>query len=158
MTVNPIPRPPKLEIFVDGSNFNLALDRDEFGRTVDLNLLATRLSRAYHFAFERRVGWNGAARVLTSIRSRPPRGQGGSCLMSTATMDVSIDQLRALPLEKRLEIIEALWDSVESEQGPIPISDDILDEADREFEAHLADPSSSIPWETARAKLRERYG
>jgi putative addiction module component (TIGR02574 family) len=77
--------------------------------------------------------------------------------MSTATMDVSIDQLRALPLEKRLEIIEALWESVESEQG-LTISDDVLDEADREFEAHLADPSSSIPWETARARLRERYG
>jgi uncharacterized LabA/DUF88 family protein len=49
MTVSLAPRPPKLEIFVDGSNFNLALDRDDFGRTVDLNLLATRLSRAYHF-------------------------------------------------------------------------------------------------------------
>lgn len=43
------PRPPKLEIFVDGSNFNLALDRDDVGQTVDLNLLATRLSRKYHF-------------------------------------------------------------------------------------------------------------
>jgi putative addiction module component (TIGR02574 family) len=78
--------------------------------------------------------------------------------MSSATMDVSIDQLRALSLEKRLEIIEALWESVEGELGPMPISDDVLDEADREFEAHIADPSSSIPWETARAKLRERYG
>lgn len=78
--------------------------------------------------------------------------------MSTATMDIPIDQLRALPLEKRLEIIEALWESVESELGPMPISDDVMDEADREFEAHLTDPSSSIPWETARARLRERYG
>jgi putative addiction module component (TIGR02574 family) len=78
--------------------------------------------------------------------------------MSSATMDVPIDQLRALPLEKRLEIIEALWDSVETELGSVPISDDILDEADREFEAHLADPASSIPWETVRARLRERYG
>lgn len=41
--------PPKLEIFVDGSNFNLALGHDGFGRSVDLNLLATRLSRDYHF-------------------------------------------------------------------------------------------------------------
>lgn len=78
--------------------------------------------------------------------------------MSSATMDVSIDQLRALPLEKRLEIIEALWDSVESELGPMPISDDVLDEADREFEAHLADPSSSIPWEQVRAEMRAQLG
>jgi putative addiction module component (TIGR02574 family) len=78
--------------------------------------------------------------------------------MSSVIMDVPIDQLRALPLEKRLEIIEALWESVESEAGPFPISDEILEEADREFEAHLADPSSSIPWEVVRARLRERYG
>lgn len=44
------PRPPKLEIFVDGSNFNLALQEDGIGYAVDLNLLATRLSREYHFA------------------------------------------------------------------------------------------------------------
>lgn len=49
MTVSSILRPPKLEIFVDGSNFNLALNRDDIGDTVDLNLLATRLSRSYHF-------------------------------------------------------------------------------------------------------------
>jgi putative addiction module component (TIGR02574 family) len=76
--------------------------------------------------------------------------------MSSATMDISIEQLRQLPLEKRLEIIEALWDSVESEFGPVPIPDDILDEADREFEAHLANPSSSIPWEHVRAEMRRR--
>jgi putative addiction module component (TIGR02574 family) len=76
--------------------------------------------------------------------------------MSSATMDVSIDQLRQLPLEKRLEIIEALWESVEEELGPVPIRDDVLDEADREFEAHLADPSSSVPREQVRAEMRRR--
>lgn len=49
MTVSSAPRPPKLEIFVDGSNFNLALMNDGFGHSVDLNLLATRLSREHHF-------------------------------------------------------------------------------------------------------------
>jgi putative addiction module component (TIGR02574 family) len=78
--------------------------------------------------------------------------------MSSATMDVPIDQLRALPLEQRLEIIGALWDSVEGEADPYPIPDEIVEEAEREYEAHLADPSSSIPWETVRARLRERYG
>lgn len=79
-------------------------------------------------------------------------------MMSSVTMDPTIEQLRALPLERRLQIIEALWDSVEGEAGPVPISDELADEADREYEAHLADPSSSIPWETVRARLRERYG
>ena len=39
-----------------------------------------------------------------------------------------------------------------------PIPEEVLDEAERESEAHDQDPSSSIPWETVRARLRERYG
>jgi uncharacterized LabA/DUF88 family protein len=42
-------RPPSLEIFVDGSNFNRACDREGISYRVDFNLLATRLSRGYHF-------------------------------------------------------------------------------------------------------------
>jgi putative addiction module component (TIGR02574 family) len=76
--------------------------------------------------------------------------------MSSATMDVSIDQLRQLPLEKRLEIIEALWESVEQELGPVPISDEFADELDRRYEEHLADPSTSVPWEQVRAEMRRR--
>jgi uncharacterized LabA/DUF88 family protein len=53
VTDNPIPPPvqgaPRLEIFVDGSNWNLALIREGLGVQVDLNLLATRLSRGFHF-------------------------------------------------------------------------------------------------------------
>ena len=76
--------------------------------------------------------------------------------MSSATMDVSIDQLRRLPLEKRLELLGALWDSVESEAGPFPISEDFADELDRRYQEHVADPSSSIPWEAVRAEMRRQ--
>jgi putative addiction module component (TIGR02574 family) len=78
--------------------------------------------------------------------------------MSTAAMDISIEQLRRLPLEKRLELIEALWQSIESETGPHPISDEFADELDRRFAEHVADPSSSIPWETVRAEMRRQLG
>jgi putative addiction module component (TIGR02574 family) len=77
--------------------------------------------------------------------------------VSSATMtDVSIDQLRGLPLEKRLEIIEALSESVESEAGPFPISDEFADELDRRFQEHVDDPGSSIPWEQVRAEIRRQ--
>jgi putative addiction module component (TIGR02574 family) len=70
--------------------------------------------------------------------------------------DVSIDQLRGLPLERRLEIIEALWDSVEAEVRPFPISDELAGELDRRFPEHVDDPESSIPWEQVRAAMRRR--
>jgi putative addiction module component (TIGR02574 family) len=71
-------------------------------------------------------------------------------------MDVSIDQLRGLPLEKRLEIIEALSESVEAEAGPFPISDEFADELDRRFQEHVDDPGSSILWEQVRAEMRRQ--
>lgn len=80
--------------------------------------------------------------------------------MSGIAMDISIESLRSLPMEKRLELIEALWESVERDAGPEawPISREVIEEASREFDAHVADPGTSIPWETVRARLFERYG
>jgi putative addiction module component (TIGR02574 family) len=79
--------------------------------------------------------------------------------MSGAVMDISIDQLRSLPLEKRLELINKLWESLgEDAYEHFPIPDEVIAEAERDYEEHLADPSSSIPWAIARARLRERYG
>ncbi|HEX6039286.1 MAG TPA: addiction module protein [Longimicrobium sp.] len=75
-------------------------------------------------------------------------------------MDASIESLCALPLRKRIEIVEALMVSIEREAGPDvwPISDEVIEESLRELEAHDADPSSSIPWETVRAELMKKYG
>ena len=42
-------RPLKVEIFVDGSNFHIGQRTGGFHFRIDLNLLATRLSRGYHF-------------------------------------------------------------------------------------------------------------
>ncbi|HEX8244303.1 MAG TPA: NYN domain-containing protein [Longimicrobium sp.] len=41
--------PPKVEIFVDGTNFLLAQRKEGLGFRVDLNRLATRLSQGCHF-------------------------------------------------------------------------------------------------------------
>ena len=76
--------------------------------------------------------------------------------MSSATMDVPLDQLRALPLEKRLEILEALWETVESECGSEGISEEFADELERRYQEHVADPSSSQSWEEARAEIRKQ--
>ena len=52
MTADPAntPRPPRLEIFVDGTNFYLSRLNEGIPYRVDLNLLTNRLSRGYHFA------------------------------------------------------------------------------------------------------------
>jgi uncharacterized LabA/DUF88 family protein len=64
------PRAPALEIFVDGSNFNLARHYDGIAIDVDLNLLATRLSRGYHF-----IKLRYYTSPLPDVRSPAYRGQ-----------------------------------------------------------------------------------
>lgn len=76
--------------------------------------------------------------------------------MTSATMDVPIDQLRALPLEKRLEIIEALWDSVESECGSEGIPEEFAGVLERRYPEHVADPASSLSWEQVRNEIRRQ--
>lgn len=63
-------RPPAVEIFVDGSNSNLARIHDGISFRVDLNLLATRLSRGYHF-----VKLHYYTSPLPDVRSPAYRGQ-----------------------------------------------------------------------------------
>jgi hypothetical protein len=74
--------------------------------------------------------------------------------MSSATRDVSIDQLRALPLKRRLQIMEALLESIEGERGPEPISDEFADEPDGGSEEEdEADPPPSV-WQEVRTEIR----
>ncbi len=74
--------------------------------------------------------------------------------MSSATMDIPIDQLRRLPVEKRLRLIDELWESVENETGLPATSEAIADELDRRHAEHVANPSTSLSWEVVRAEMR----
>jgi hypothetical protein len=67
--------------------------------------------------------------------------------MSTATRDVPIDQLRALPLKKRLQIMEALLESIESER------EEFADDSDRRYEEDEAEPSPH-EWQEVRTVIR----
>ncbi|HEX6370255.1 MAG TPA: NYN domain-containing protein [Longimicrobium sp.] len=70
MTVTSALRPPRLAIFVDGSNLNAALEREGIGYPIDLNLLATRLSRDFHF-----IKLHYYTSPLASMRSEAYRRQ-----------------------------------------------------------------------------------
>lgn len=75
--------------------------------------------------------------------------------MSSATRDVPIDQLCALPLRQRLQIMEALLESMESRRGPEPISEEFQEGTDRssEEEDDSGDPPPSV-WQEVRTEIR----
>lgn len=61
------------------------------------------------------------------------------------------DEISGLPIAERLRLISELWDSIPSDQVPVPESHRrSLDEALR---LHTASPSPSRPWDEVRDEL-----
>jgi putative addiction module component (TIGR02574 family) len=66
-----------------------------------------------------------------------------------------LDELLRLPDAERLELAEALLESL----GELPsLTDEQIAECERELAEHRADPSSALPWEDVMAELRSRFG
>jgi putative addiction module component (TIGR02574 family) len=68
------------------------------------------------------------------------------------------DQLLALSVKERLQIVEILCESLVDEGAAPPIPEWLEPELDRRQAAHKQAPESAIPWEEARERLRRRYG
>ena len=64
-----------------------------------------------------------------------------------------LSQLLELPASERLQLVEAIWDSLLEVPEAIPISDAVREELDRRLAAYYADPSSARPWEEIREEL-----
>ncbi len=63
-----------------------------------------------------------------------------------------------LSVLERMKLIEDLWDSISAETGALPLTEEQRREVDRRLDEHERDPSTAIPWEEARERLRARYG
>ncbi len=67
-----------------------------------------------------------------------------------------IDDLKRLPVPERLEIVEALWDSIAEEAAALPVTSDqaaILEQRLADLES---DPDSGRPWDEFRRTLDRR--
>lgn len=69
-----------------------------------------------------------------------------------------LDELLKLSEAERIQLAQDLWDSIPEASPALPLSDEEFEEMERRLAEHHADPSSSIPWDEARARLRERFG
>ena len=69
--------------------------------------------------------------------------------------NISVDDLLALPPAERIQIVEALWDSIAAEPDSVPVTDAQKREIEARLEDYRRDPGKAIPWEVARAHLRD---
>jgi putative addiction module component (TIGR02574 family) len=51
------------------------------------------------------------------------------------------DDLRKLPLDQRIRLVEDLWDSIAADQGSLPLTPEQREELDRRLDAYEADGS-----------------
>jgi putative addiction module component (TIGR02574 family) len=70
--------------------------------------------------------------------------------------DASLSELLTLPPGARADLAIALWASLSDDERETALSVDraFLQELDRRWAEHLANPESAVPWDSLLRKLR----
>jgi putative addiction module component (TIGR02574 family) len=66
------------------------------------------------------------------------------------------EELFNLPVEEKLELIEALWNRIDDELLPVT-KEEILFAKER-LQLHNQNPSEGLSWEELKKKIQEQYG
>ena len=69
-------------------------------------------------------------------------------------MSSGLSYLMTLDVPRKLELIGALWQSIDAGRHSVEVSDALVAELDRRKAAVERDPSLLVPWE----RIRERVG
>jgi putative addiction module component (TIGR02574 family) len=68
----------------------------------------------------------------------------------------SLDDLRKLPVDDRIRLVEQLWDSIAEDavDADLPIEKEIVAELERRLAEHHRDPAAALPWDRVRERIR----
>jgi putative addiction module component (TIGR02574 family) len=69
---------------------------------------------------------------------------------------ITIGDLLALPVKRRLRLAEQLWDSIAEVPDAVELTSAQRAELDRRLAAYRANPSRGSPWPEVRKRLRRR--
>ena len=67
-----------------------------------------------------------------------------------------VDTVKCLPLAERIELVEALWESITQEGYEPPLTPEQAAELDRRLEAHRRNPNDVVSWESIKEDLSSR--
>jgi len=73
--------------------------------------------------------------------------------MSVTLSSLGLDRL---PRAERLEIVQALWDSIAADSGPPLLTDAQRIELERRADEDDADPDNVVAWEDVQARIQAR--
>jgi len=63
-------------------------------------------------------------------------------------------EFRSLPVAERLQLVEALWDSIAEDQQTLPDHPSVVNEVRERKARYLSNPQSGVTWETAKKQIR----
>ena len=69
-----------------------------------------------------------------------------------------LDTAKSLPLSERIELVEALWESIIQDGYEPELTTAQAEELDRRLEAHEKNPDDVVAWERVKADLESKYG
>ncbi len=64
--------------------------------------------------------------------------------------------LRTLPIEERIQLVEDIWDSIAADQSALPMTDEQRSELDRRLDAYEADGVKGRKASESIAELKEK--
>ena len=69
-------------------------------------------------------------------------------------MHPPLSQFSELSVAEKLQLVESLWDQIAESPEILPVPDWQKEELDRRHERYESNPSSGIPWEEAKRRIR----
>jgi len=69
-----------------------------------------------------------------------------------------LEAVKSLPLPDRIELVDAVWETIAAEGYEPPLTEAQAAELQRRLEEHRQNPASGIAWETVKAELERKYG
>ncbi|OKH40074.1 hypothetical protein NIES2119_03760 [[Phormidium ambiguum] IAM M-71] len=73
-------------------------------------------------------------------------------------MDITttLKEITALSIEDRIDLVQAIWDSIAAEQAYPDLTEAQQQEIDRRIADHEANPDNVLTWEEIKASLRKQ--
>jgi len=67
-----------------------------------------------------------------------------------------IEEILGLSIEERIQLVEAIWDSIAEHPESLPVTDAQRKELDRRRADHLRNPQAARPWSQVRDSLARK--
>jgi putative addiction module component (TIGR02574 family) len=71
-------------------------------------------------------------------------------------LTTTLQAIRAMSIEDRIRLVEAVWDQIAADAALPPLSEAQKQELDRRLADADANPDDNIPWEVIREEARQR--